>query len=700
MALFGKKDKPASPDKPTKPDKAGKPAKEDKKRKRGKEPPRPTTPSSTSNQLQIRGLDGKPIEAKAEQTSDILHTSQLDERMRKGDAEATAGDKGRKVILDILIVISTLVILTLVLSRVGIGIVYDIAWQTYVLSFTAALLAGCTFLFNTIRWRALRGSAGHKVLDRARSDIWLTMVSILALFVVAVMGVIEFLALLVFVGVIPATGQATVALADNFVMLQAVMLLVYLLALVARENNVTAFQPSDRAKLVAKVLSPLAGVVVLVGVVLASGLVETGIAVHQAVYVVTLGILLEFLAMRIRLRLPSLWSHFHRAVEEARRANPELRNDLRKRAVRTYVIAIIFVAVSMGLAGLVATGTINVGTTQGTAGLLIFYAGAAFVVMGIVAIRIFQGRHLEERKGDDDDELSRLVQQKRRSPEEVLRMSVYGVTGLIALVCLVLTLMTWLERLPWDKKYATDLFILAAMFGAGPYGLFYNREAKRILAIDEKFPDFLRDLAESARAGMTLPRALVTAAQGTYGALTNDIKTMAAQVDWGVDFGEALTRFAQRTKTPLIDRTVSLIVEAQRAGGSMVDILTAASEDAREIKQIISERNTQMSMYNVVIYIAFFVFIVVIMVLSAQFIPAFKEAVGAASGAKVGGLTFKDFDPEDFNTLFFHAALVQAIGGGLVGGVLTRGQPVAGFMHIAIMMLMSWLSFRVVIGLM
>ena len=132
----------------------------------------------------------------------------------------------------------------------------------------------------------------------------------------------------------------------------------------------------------------------------------------------------------------------------------------------------------------------------------------------------------------------------------------------------------------------------------------------------------------------------------------------------------------------------------------MIDILTAASEDAREIKQIVSERNTQMSMYNVVIYIAFFVFIAVVLVLSAQFIPAFKKAVGAASGQQVGGLQFRDFDPEDFNTIFFQAALVQAIGGGLVGGVLSKGSPVAGFMHIGVMMIVAWLAFRVMVGVM
>jgi archaeal flagellar protein FlaJ len=679
LALFGKKDKPGKDDKAK---------------------ATPATPSSTDEPLEPRGPDGRPM-AKPVEQSKILHSSQLDERMRKGDVEATGQDKGRKVLLDTLIVLSLLLIFAVLLGRVGIGVVLGVAQETYALAFIVLVLIGCSYLFNTIRWRALRGPSGAKVLDRAKAEIWLTAVSILALCTVIAMAIIEVLALLVFMGAISSTSNAAVAFAENFVLLQAVMLLVYLLALVARETNVSTYQPSDRAKLIARILTPLAVVTVLVGVILASGLVQLGdVQVRQAVYIVTLGVLFEFLAMRIRLRLPSLYSHYSRAMEVARRASPEVREDLQKRARRTYIIALIFVALTMGMAGLLATGTISVEQSGGTAALLVFYGGAFLVIIGLVVVRYLQTRNLRKPKGEEEDELANLVQQKRRGPEEILRYSVYGVTGFFALIAAVLMLLTGLHKMPWHEKYATDLFILAAMFGAGPYGYFNNRESKRIAAIDEKFPDFLRDLAESARAGMTLPRALVSASQGTYGALTQDIKTMAAQVDWGVEFGEALTRFANRTKTPLIDRTVSLIVEAQRAGGSMVDILTAASEDAREIKQIVSERNTQMSMYNVVIYIAFFVFLVVIMVLSAQFIPAFKKAVGAASGQKVGGLTFKDFDPEDYNTLFFHASLVQAIGGGLVGGVLAKGNAVSGFMNIAIMMFVAWLSFRVVIGLM
>lgn len=609
-------------------------------------------------------------------------------------------DKRNKVLLDLGILVGLALLVIVLVSSVGI-ILLGFAIQTIVLALATAVMTGCSFLMGSIGWERLRSQQQHRVLDKGKADLILTMTSIAALFTVVVMGVIELLALLVFTGSISNVGTAGAAFASNFVLFQTVMLLVYLMALVAREGNVSTYKPQPRALVAAKMLTPLAFVFIAMGVLMAADVVRLGaVEPHQGVYIVTLGVLLEFMAMRIRLRLPSLWSLFTGAVETARRPTPEMKDLLRKRAQRTYIISSIFVTLSMAFAGAIATGSISLGGGGVATSLVVFYVGTALILLGLVAVRVFQGRSLQGRKGKEDDELSRLVSQKRRSPEQIVRMSVYAFTGFLAFVCGILTVLTAMNVMPWHEKFATDLFILTVVFGAGPFGYYYNRDRKRILAMDEKFPDFLRDIAESARAGMTLPRALVTAAQGSYGALTSDIRMMAAQVEWGVEFGDSLARFAARTRTPLIDRTVSLIVEAQRAGGSMVDILTAASEDAREIKQIVSERNTQMSMYNVVIYISFFVFIAVVMVLSAQFIPAFKKAVGAASGQSVGGLNFRDFDPEDFNTVFFQAALVQAIGGGLVGGVLSKGSPVAGFMHIGVMMIVAWLCFRVLVGVM
>lgn len=666
----------------------------------------------------------------------LMHSSQLDERMRRGNAEVRPRDRTFKVLVDLLNLAAFGLLIVVLLGHVGIGLRLDLAGRVYLLALVAIVLGGNSYLFNAIRWRALRGAHGAKILEKWKADLQLTIVSIAALFTVIFVAIVEVLALLVFLGILDV-GSAGVRFAGNFVLFQVIIMLVYVMAIVVREQNLSSYEPGDGPRLAAHIFTGLGGLTVVFGALLASGVPQnagllTDITVSQSVYVVTLGVGLDFIAMRIRMRLPSLWSHFRGAVETARRANPAMKERLRKKAQTTYVVAFLFVALSMAFSGAIATGNLALGGTRMTLALVIFYVGTGLILLGIVGVRILQSNLLKDRTVDDADELKRLVGQKRKSSEEIFRMSIYAVTGFMALVFLVGAVLVGtgqfmeeaLETRPVlddqgrpettrsgepvteevsvvsgvHKKYSTDLFIVAFLFAAGPYGHFYNKERKRIEAIDEKFPDFLRDIAESARAGMTLPRALVSASRGSYGALTEDIQQMAAQVEWGVEFGEALERFAVRTKTPLIDRTVALVVEAQRAGGNVVDILTAASDDAREIKQIVSERNEQMSMYSVVVFIAYFVFIAVVLILAAQFIPAFKEAVGAASGQQVGGLTFKDFDPEDFNTLFFHAALVQAIGGGLVGGVLTRGQPVAGFNSIVIMVVAAWFSFRVLVG--
>lgn len=653
----------------------------------------------------------------------LLHSVQLDERMRRGDVKARPRDKAFKALLDVLVLLTLGLIVLVLLMHLGIVLEPDTQLETYALGLAALTLLGGGFLFQAIRWRALRGSHGAKILEKWKADLQLTVVSILALFTVIFILVVEVLALLVFIGVVEA-GEAGARFADQFILFQAIILLVHLMAFVVRETNLSSYQPKPASVIFANVLTPIAGLAMVAGVLLGTGIPQdagllTGIAVRQAVYILTLGVGLEFIAMRIRLRLPSVYSLVVAAIDASRRANEEVRQTMQKRAIRTYVFATLFVAGSMAFAGAMATGNLAIGGGRTSLALVVFYVGVAIILLGLVAVRSFQARHLQRRDISGEDELSRLVGQKRRSAKEIARMSIYVATGILGAAFLVFSVVVGsgefegertvtvtedgeetTETVPTglESRFATDFFLLGAVTVLGPYGYFFNQERKRIEAIDQKFPDFLRDLAESARAGMTLPRALVTAAHGTYGALTEDINKMAAQVEWGVEFGDALERFAQRTKTPLIDRTVALVVEAQRAGGNVVDVLTAASDDAREIKQIIAERNEQMKMYSVVVFIAFFVFIAVVLVLSAQFIPAFDEAVGAASGQQVGGLQFREFDPEDFNLLFMHAAVVQAVGGALVGGVMTKGHPVGGFNAMFVMIFIAWFSFRVLIG--
>jgi flagellar protein FlaJ len=239
----------------------------------------------------------------------------------------------------------------------------------------------------------------------------------------------------------------------------------------------------------------------------------------------------------------------------------------------------------------------------------------------------------------------------------------------------------------------TDFTIFAALSGTGLYGFFKLMEDRRIRQIDTIFPDFVRDLAESRRAGMTFTKALLFSAKGNYGILTQEINKIAQQVSWGTSVNDALLAFSDRVPTSLIRRTVSLIIEASKSGGNVADVLDAASRDAREIKMLEAERRANMASYVVVIYVGMMVFLVIIAVLSSQFLPAMimQEGAGSQMGATQAHV-------DAITAVFFWAGILQGFGSGMVAGVFEDGKFVSGIKHIFIMVLITWFVFKLLIG--
>jgi archaeal flagellar protein FlaJ len=247
-----------------------------------------------------------------------------------------------------------------------------------------------------------------------------------------------------------------------------------------------------------------------------------------------------------------------------------------------------------------------------------------------------------------------------------------------------------------------DYVILGLMAITGPYGFYESSRRKRIREIEVRLPEFLRDVAEAGRFGMTLASAIKVASRGRYGRLTPEIRRMAAQIDWGVPASEAMRLFAERVDTPLVKRMTSIIIKANDAGGSVADVLTMVAHDARETMLNQSERKISMSTYMMVIYIAFAVFIATIFILNTTFLPKMMEAgQSVAAGAEKAGITNM---PATIQTsviptiqlLFIISVVIHALGDGILAGVLADGQISTGMKHSFIMLLIGLVGTRVI----
>ena len=242
-----------------------------------------------------------------------------------------------------------------------------------------------------------------------------------------------------------------------------------------------------------------------------------------------------------------------------------------------------------------------------------------------------------------------------------------------------------------------NFFGLMFFFFLWPASFYWERVENKKNEIEEKFPDFLRDLAEYWKGGLSMTVAVQTLATSEYGALNDEVKKMSDQLSWGIKFSDVILQFAERVGTPLVKRAISLISEADRAGGKISDILVTAANDSREIKFLEGERKRAIGSYIAVIWTSYFVFLGVIVVLSTVFIPAIANSNSSDDGGgcqNIRNMKIRNVDPLFFLTIFYYGVTMQAIGNGCMAGLMATGRFSAGFKHSGMMILVALVVFN------
>jgi flagellar protein FlaJ len=246
-----------------------------------------------------------------------------------------------------------------------------------------------------------------------------------------------------------------------------------------------------------------------------------------------------------------------------------------------------------------------------------------------------------------------------------------------------------------------NFFGFGLFFIFWPASYYWDRVKYNINAMEEKFPDFLRDMAEYWKGGLSMTIAVQTLAGSEYGVLNDEVKKMSDQLSWGIAFGDVIQMFAVRVGTPLVQRAISLISEANRAGGKISDILVTAANDSREIKFLEGERRRTIASYISVIWTSYFVFLGVIVVLAKVFIPAISGSnssssgeEGDAGGEAIGNMVIRNIDPLFFLTVFFYGVVMQAMGNGAMAGLMATGRWSSGFKHSGLMIIVAMLCFN------
>lgn len=243
-----------------------------------------------------------------------------------------------------------------------------------------------------------------------------------------------------------------------------------------------------------------------------------------------------------------------------------------------------------------------------------------------------------------------------------------------------------------NDEFISNVMILLSFIVMGlPPAMFRYNKYQQMREVEESFPDFIRDITEGLRGGMTLPLAIKYASNNNYGALNSHIKILVAQITWGIPFDNALHNFVNDIENPTITRAISTVIEAHRSGGNIAEALDAVGKSTVEIEKLRRERTSRISSQMMTGYVIFFIFVVIMIGMREFLLPALTWGSAATPGSEeMMAASSANVNVELYGRMFSHLAIIQGIFSGLAIGKLAEGSLSAGVKHAAIMSLMGY----------
>lgn len=227
---------------------------------------------------------------------------------------------------------------------------------------------------------------------------------------------------------------------------------------------------------------------------------------------------------------------------------------------------------------------------------------------------------------------------------------------------------------------------------------------QRRVTIEQVLPDYLLIASANIRSGMAIDKALWYAVRPRFGVLANDIELVAKQTMSGEDLSDALTSFAEKYDSPLLKRTVSLLIEGIEAGGEIGGLLNNISHNIKENQILRQEMSANVTSYAIFISFASVLAAPFLFALSLQLLTIVRSIMGslppqgagaATFGISIGAAAGGGVNPADFTIFAYVSLLLTSYFSASIVATIKKGSVKQGYKYIPTFMVLSITLFLV-----
>ncbi len=231
-----------------------------------------------------------------------------------------------------------------------------------------------------------------------------------------------------------------------------------------------------------------------------------------------------------------------------------------------------------------------------------------------------------------------------------------------------------------------SLFVVTA-----PAAIVHMRLARHRSSMENGVNNFLRDLTEVRKTGLSPEKCIESLSKREYGTFSPELRKISSDISWGIPIKQVMMDFLKRTKSWMVQIVMFLLVETIDVGGGTIGMIEALSRFNNLTQEVEKEKKMSTRPYVFMPYLAALLLVATTVMMTGLTSGFGLSAISGteASAAATNAAT-------QMTNIFVTSAIFHSFIIGIVAGKISDESIASGFKHAAILVIISMLAAKII----
>jgi flagellar protein FlaJ len=267
----------------------------------------------------------------------------------------------------------------------------------------------------------------------------------------------------------------------------------------------------------------------------------------------------------------------------------------------------------------------------------------------------------------------------------VTEMRPYKVFAVCAIIGVALFVLLYVFNIFGSLVDLPTALAVSLCVTTAPAAMVYSKLSNHKTQTEAGINNFLRDLTEVRKTGLSPEKCIESLSQRDYGVFSKELRKISSEISWGLPIRKVIMDFIKRTRSWMAQIVMFLLVETVDVGGGTIAMVESLARFNNMTEEVEKQKRADTRPYIMMPY-----FCALLLVITTSMMLGFTSGTfGIAGGTQPADMGW-------IRSIFNSSCIFSSYLIGIVAGKISEESVAAGFKHASILVVISAVAAKLV----